>query len=277
MVSWSKVMNSVVLKNLTRKSASFAALVTLLLSSGCATLLGGNVKGNFACSAPGGTCAPTQVIDDQALSGTIDESLAPASIKQDSQLNGYQRTAVGAPPPLRTGERVLRIVFPPRIDRSGRYREAVAIHAVVATSAWAERRDPTSQAASLIPQPDAGLAALAATAPTLGLGEISEAEDSAEVVPTSQRSGVATNSLISPASELSPAADAKRKVEALFGGQSLRSVPAPLKSKVLPPAMAQSNTAAAKPVPVVAQPSGQPALTLKAGSFSAVPVMDEDK
>jgi conjugal transfer pilus assembly protein TraV len=270
-------MKPFVRKDRTRKSASFIALATLLLSSGCATLLGGNVKGNFACSAPGGTCAPTQVIDDQALSDTTDGSLTPAADKQDSQLNGYQRTAVGAPPPLRTGERVLRIVFPPRIDRFGRYREAVAIHAVVATSAWAERRDPAIQAATLIPQPDAGLAALAATAPNLGLGEISEGEDSGELVPASQRLGDATNSLISPVSDLSPAADAKRKVEALFGGQSSRSVPAPLKSKALPASLVQSNMVAAKPVPVAAQPSGQAPLTLKAGSFSAVPVMDDEK
>ena len=34
----------------------------------CTTFLGSNIKGSFSCNAPGGTCAPSTVIDDQALS-----------------------------------------------------------------------------------------------------------------------------------------------------------------------------------------------------------------
>ena len=50
-------------------TVGLAVLATQLAA--CASMLGGNVKGNFSCSAPGGTCAPSTVIDDQALSVAV--------------------------------------------------------------------------------------------------------------------------------------------------------------------------------------------------------------
>ena len=38
------------------------------LLAGCASF-GGNVKGDFICRAPDGTCSPTSNIDDQAVAG----------------------------------------------------------------------------------------------------------------------------------------------------------------------------------------------------------------
>jgi len=51
------------------RAASFAALgLAATQLAACTSLFGGNIKGSFACSAPNGICAPSTVIDDQALS-----------------------------------------------------------------------------------------------------------------------------------------------------------------------------------------------------------------
>ena len=53
---------------LSGRKAAWAAAATAALAAlaGCA-MFRGNVKGNFQCSAPGGMCAPSSSIDDQAL------------------------------------------------------------------------------------------------------------------------------------------------------------------------------------------------------------------
>lgn len=253
------------------KTAPLLALVTLSLLGGCATLLGGNVKGSFACSAPGGTCAPTQVIDDGALGSTASDPATPASSGDPAIGGSFQRTALGAQAPLRTGERVLRIVFPPRVDRAGRYREAYAVHAVVNRSAWADARDPASQGATLVPAPDAGLAALASSAPALGLASDILGSEAAALEPSnssSEVSGVGSSKPTKPVSVTSsgavlPAAlvdDAKRSVDRVFAGQTrAAAVPlttgVPLKAVALPVSLV--GTAAR------AQSGSQPVAPLK--------------
>lgn len=107
--------------------------------SGCMSL-GGNVKGDFACRAPDGICAPSGTIDDRALaliSGEEgDRMIAPAGpyVEPPAEGRGYQK----ASSPVRTRERVLRIVFPAQIDASGRLHEQSAVHAVVERGEWAE-------------------------------------------------------------------------------------------------------------------------------------------
>jgi conjugal transfer pilus assembly protein TraV len=119
------------------------ALAGLLLGSaslsGCMSL-SGNVKGDFACRAPDGICAPSGNIDDRALamiSGDEgDHMIAPAGpyVEPPSEGRGYQK----ASSPVRTRERVLRIVFPSQIDASGRLHEQTAVHAVVERGEWSE-------------------------------------------------------------------------------------------------------------------------------------------
>lgn len=119
------------------------ALAGLLLGSaslsGCMSL-SGNVKGDFACRAPDGICAPSGNIDDRALamiSGEEgDHMIAPAGpyVEPPSEGRGYQK----ASSPVRTHERVLRIVFPAQIDASGRLHEQTAVHAVVERGEWSE-------------------------------------------------------------------------------------------------------------------------------------------
>ena len=228
------------------KVSPLTALVTLSLLGGCATLLGGNVKGSFACSAPGGTCAPTQVIDDVALGSTASDPATPVSSGDPALGGSFQRTALGAQAPLRTGERILRIVFPPRVDRAGRYREAYAVHAVVNRSAWADARDPASQGAALAPAVDAGLAALASSAPALGVASDIFGSEAAILEPASsggEALGAAANkpaksALTSPRGPVQPAAlvdDAKRSVDRVFAGQvRAAAVPGTIKPVALP-------------------------------------------
>ena len=253
------------------KTAPLLALVTLSSLGGCATLLGGNVKGSFACSAPGGTCAPTQVIDDGALGSTASDPATPVSSGDPALGGSFQRTALGAQAPLRTGERVLRIVFPPRVDRAGRYREAYAVHAVVNRSAWADARDPASQGATLVPAPDAGLAALASSAPAHGVASDIFGSEAAALEPASSSGEALAARVMKPtksapvASSVSmqPAAlvdDAERSVDRVFAGQT-PAAPAPVTTRV-------PIKALALPVSLVATASGaqsgsQPVASLK--------------
>ena len=124
------------------RTGAVVALSAVALS-GCTTL-GGNVKGNFACRAPDGICAPTSRIDDQALtmiSGRDAEAM-PAGIIGPSDLTDRRLEPVTASTaPSRTSDKVLRIVFPAHIDGSGRFREASAIHAVVERGGWMAAAD----------------------------------------------------------------------------------------------------------------------------------------
>ncbi|RSV41784.1 conjugal transfer protein TraV [Sphingomonas sp. ABOLE] len=122
-------------------------VVGLAALSGCTTF-GGNVKGNFSCSAPDGICAPSSSIDDRALAMIADSAgsseLSPAggSQAQEPTARVPRKASAVQPLPLgqadarRTQERVLRIVFQPYIDDRGRLHEASAVHAVVQRGEW---------------------------------------------------------------------------------------------------------------------------------------------
>lgn len=116
--------------------SAFAAATAL---SGCTTL-GGNVKGDFSCPSPDSICAPSATIDDRALaliSGEDgDRPIAPAGPYVEPLSEG--RGFLTASAPIRTRERVLRIVFPAQIDAAGRLHEQTAVHAVVEQGEWVE-------------------------------------------------------------------------------------------------------------------------------------------
>ena len=100
------------------------ALSCVSLSS-CASL-GSNISGSFDCKAPGGSCAPTSQIDAAASVAMLDQS--PSSGRRD--LTSAAQTA-------RTGERVLKIVFPGFVDASGNLHEARSVHVVARSPDWA--------------------------------------------------------------------------------------------------------------------------------------------
>ena len=121
-----------------------APLVLLLLSvslSGC--FRGSNIRGDFACKAPGGSCAPMSTIDGEAIAGIASAGMGtirtPGSLPPPSApLRSVAPAGPDDTAPARTTERVLRVVFPAHIDRDGIYREEAAAHAVVEPTQWAQ-------------------------------------------------------------------------------------------------------------------------------------------
>lgn len=116
-----------------------SAVLAVGLLGGC-SLLNGNVKGSFSCRAPDGTCAPTSRIDDAAvalIAGDQSASVAqPARAGHLASSGGQGNARAVNVPQRRTGEKVLRIMFPAYIDDRGRLHEASAVHAVVADGDW---------------------------------------------------------------------------------------------------------------------------------------------
>ena len=102
----------------------FLALSCVSLAS-CASL-GSNISGSFDCKAPGGSCAPTSQIDAAANAPMLDQS----------QPSG-RRNLISAAQTARTGERVLKIVFPGFVDASGNLHEARSVHVVARSPDWA--------------------------------------------------------------------------------------------------------------------------------------------
>ena len=92
-----------------RHLRAFAAAGVAASIAGCATL-GGNVKGDFDCRAPEGSCAPTTLIDSAAL-GEAGTGMAPGTSTNQAPLTGGLRQA---------DARSLRIVIAAYRDAAGR-------------------------------------------------------------------------------------------------------------------------------------------------------------
>jgi conjugal transfer pilus assembly protein TraV len=114
----------------------------------CTTFLGSNIKGSFSCSAPGGTCAPSTVIDDQALSVIQNarpmtpsgpyfqpsaRRAAPDSARAPS---GRGRMAATGEGMVQRERRVLKVVFPSYVDGAGNLHEPRVVHTVADEGAW---------------------------------------------------------------------------------------------------------------------------------------------
>lgn len=121
-----------------RGRGAAAACLTALPLAACATLLGGNVKGNFSCSAPGGTCAPSTVIDDAALA-TVQNArpMTPTSGPwPQPQMRGEGKIITAANGVLHRDRRVVKVVFPSYVDQRGYLHEARVVHAVADAGGW---------------------------------------------------------------------------------------------------------------------------------------------
>ena len=123
-----------------------AAMLALPLAA-CATL-GSNINGSFSCEAPGGTCAPSTVIDDQALSMIQNaRPMTPAGpyMQQGTSLGAKVIAASSRSQGriLSMGDgvahrdrRVVKVVFPSYVDRRGYLHEARTIQAVADNGGW---------------------------------------------------------------------------------------------------------------------------------------------
>lgn len=176
------------------------AVAGLAALSGCATF-GTNVRGNFSCAAPDGTCAPSSVIDDRALAMIAGEPAAmqPAGpFQRTPDVIRRPTTTAAAGTVTRDGQKVLAIVFPAHVDAQGRYHETSTVRAVVDTGAWVavvEDRGPElAQAAPVrvsVP-PIEQAAALAGAVTTLVAVPAPEAVAAARARGQARRAGVAS-------------------------------------------------------------------------------------
>lgn len=120
-----------------RQLLATGTVLAATVSLGACATLGGNIKGDFACRAPDGMCAPTTTIDDAALAMISgDGASAPPAGPYSPSPDVSARTTLASVTLKRTGEKVLRIVFPAHVDGAGRFRESTAVHAVVEGGAW---------------------------------------------------------------------------------------------------------------------------------------------
>ena len=110
---------------MSQRLIKLGTLASLALAIGGCTTLGGNVKGDFACRAPEGSCAPTSAIDEQAT-----KALQPqgANALSSSPTNG----------------RTLRVVLAAWHDADGREHEARVVHVPLAEKPATVWRTPLS-------------------------------------------------------------------------------------------------------------------------------------
>lgn len=225
-------------------------LVALMgLLSGCAAVQS-NVRGGFACGAPGGTCAPSTTIDDGALAAmhraehpqgkgrdrtegadlVLGEDTTPqedAMIVKTLPASGQQASADRSATPVGPA---LKIVYPAFQDRDGRAHPRRLAYALVDISAWAAALRGRGQIAASAHQPGVGEGLLGAAlhAPPLG-GLSREPDDSLvpanppAVMVEGQGGGIATVSPMSPAGtpsasgkDTSPTARIEAEVSALL-------------------------------------------------------------
>lgn len=112
-----------------RLAAPAPALALALIATGCTTL-GGNIEGDFACRAPGGSCAPTSLIDEQATKVSSGDGA------------GAHAPVVHAP--ASSGGRSLRVVLAGYRDAQGRDHEPRVVHVPLPESPANGFRSPLS-------------------------------------------------------------------------------------------------------------------------------------
>ncbi|MBA4353206.1 MAG: hypothetical protein C0409_00800 [Novosphingobium sp.] len=133
-----------------RSKVAGAAVLGLAATqmAACTTFLGSNIKGSFSCNAPGGTCAPSTVIDDQALSVIQNaRPMTPAgpyfqpSARRPAPVAvfgpaGRGRLAAASEGLVHRERRVLKVVFPSYVDGAGNLHEPRIVHTVADEGGW---------------------------------------------------------------------------------------------------------------------------------------------
>ena len=241
------------------RAASVAALgLAATQLAACTSLFGGNIKGSFACSAPKGTCAPSTVIDDQALSVIQNaRPMTPAGPYMRSPTAARPTTAAYVPTgsgritPAQGGmvhreRRMLRVVFPSFVDGGGNLHEPRIVHALVDDGAWMQLSGSEPTAIDQIEGRMASLASAAFISPPL---------PDAETLPSD----------LSPAPEVKPApagppspeavAAARAKGAALKAGSAIDAIRAEVQSRLAQTAKAP-GAAAQIPAPVARATQG---------------------
>lgn len=117
---------------------------TAFALTSCASL-GGNVKGDFLCRAPGGSCAPSTVIDDQALAQIGEARPLPASQTSPWNMPRQQRPQIAEAGNgvVNTPPRVTQVVFPAFVDSEGYLHEARKVKMVSQAGGWVQMAEST--------------------------------------------------------------------------------------------------------------------------------------
>lgn len=186
-----------------------AALAPLCLSLAGCVGLGTNVKGQFSCRAPSGTCAPSRTIDERATKEIA--SPDPDSGFSAARQRAGIATPVGSDDRARTAERRLRVVFPAHVDESGILHDEAVAWTVIEAPHWAAELGANSQpsTAPLARQIGRQLKAAQAAA---------KSAPDAEAAPVTADIGIATNPNDTPPFELaSPSALPSTVGEAIPG------------------------------------------------------------
>lgn len=244
----------------------------------CTSLFGGNIKGSFACSAPGGTCAPSTVIDDQALSVIqnarpmtpagpyIRQPVAARATTAAYMPEGAGRIAEAGNGMVHRERRVLKVVFPSFVDGGGNLHEPRIVHAVVDDGAWMQLSsgEPNlgeqvqARAVSLASAAYAASPAVAARAPEAAAISMSLPT---QVAPANLTPGQVIAAPPVPAPPLAatsgpPSPDAvtaaRAKGAALKAGNAIDAIRAEVQARLAQTAKAPGGAAPAAPAPAPA-------------------------
>lgn len=228
-----------------------AAVLVMALTSGCSAVQS-NVRGGFACSAPGGTCAPSTTIDDGALGamqgtaraeragatgqqapGNVDLVLGEAPPADDGAIVGQRRSVAGGAagqggPSAPASGHALRIVYPAYRTRDGAIHPRHLAYALVDTASWTGALRGRGHLAGdgNQPRPGEGLLGAALNAPPLGGLPVDRDESSSPAIPLAvtvegQGPAAGTGVGVAPASlpsakPASPTAQIEAEVSALL-------------------------------------------------------------
>lgn len=241
------------------KAAKIAAVgIAATQLAACTSLFGGNIKGSFACSAPGGTCAPSTVIDDQALSAIqnarpmtpvrtpagpyIRQPNAGRPVTATLAPSGSGRLAAASDGMVHRERRVLKVVFPSFVDGGGNLHEPRIVHAVVDNGGWMELSAGALNAGDQVEGRAVSLAS-AATLPALPLPA-----PQAEVV---QPTGLASDKPVAAVPpSLEAVAAARAKGAALKSGNPIDAIRAEVQAR-----LTQTAKAPVASAPVLAAPA----------------------
>lgn len=242
----------------------------------CVSMLGGNIKGSFSCGAPGGTCAPSTVIDDQALAVIQNaRPMAPAgpyfqppAIRSERTASlvpaGSGRLAAAGGDVVHRERRVLRVVFPSYVDGAGNFHEPRVVHTVADAGGWmqvsgsapnaGDQLAGRSQAAALAPQTSPQ--ALAADKAEVGGQTVAAAADPGLAVNLAPPNSVSQSGLPDP----SVVAEARAKGSARASTAPLDAIKAEVQARLAQTVKAPVGQAPGiVPVPAKAEGAAQPA------------------
>lgn len=241
----------------------------------CTSLFGGNIKGSFACSAPGGTCAPSTVIDDQALSVIQNaRPMTPAGpyIRQPAAAkpvtaaftpSGSGRLTSAGSGMVHRERRVLKVVFPSFVDGVGNLHEPRIVHAVVDDGAWMELSSGEPNIGEQVEGRAVSLAQAAFVPTPVGPAPV--------VQDASAPPAIAADAAPAGPPRPEAVAAARAKAAALQSGNAIDAIRAEVQARLAHTPKAPGTTGAAPTAPTSATPAAAPVAPASAASPTARP------